>query len=158
MRESGHDGKKKWRVLKNELKISQQREEISTIQAEGGLTSDSKEIAVKFKEHFETCASKLANDVPDGGPNEILIEQKPDWFFSEITEAKLLKTIESLLPKSSCGFDQLSNRMLKKERTAFAKLLINLINETIMGNIYPDVLKIAKVVPIYKKGGECASG
>jgi len=152
MRESGHDGKKKWRVLKNELKISQQREEISTIQAEGGLTSDSKEIAVKFKEHFETCASKLANDVPDGGPNEILIEQKPDWFFSEITEAKLLKTIESLLPKSSCGFDQLSNRMLKKERTAFAKLLINLINETIMGNIYPDVLKIAKVVPIYKKG------
>ncbi len=135
MKESGHDGKKKWRVLKNELKLNQTREEIKSIQHDGNVVTDKNEIATKFKEHFETCASNLANNVPDGGANEILIEQKPDWFFSEINEEKLLKTIDSLLPKSSCGFDQLSNRMIKKGRTIYAKLLLSLINETIMGNV-----------------------
>jgi hypothetical protein len=50
-------------------------------------------------DHFETCATKLANEVPDSGENEILFEQKLDWGFNVITEEKLIKTIDSLLPK-----------------------------------------------------------
>lgn len=152
MRESGHDGKKKWRVLKTELKINKSRDEIKTVQKDENIISDPNEIAVSFKNHFETCAINLVTEVPDGGNHEILIEQKPDWFFTETTEEKLLKSIDSILPKSSSGFDLLSNRMLKKEKKQFAKILLNLINETIMGNVYPEVLKIAKIIPIFKKG------
>jgi len=137
MKESGHDGKKKWRVLKTELKINQSREKIKSVHINNSVISNPNEIAIKFKEHFETCATKLASEVPDTGENEILFEQKPDWGFNVITEEKLIKTIDSLLPKSSCGFDLLSNRMLKKEKKDIAKLLLNLINETIMGDIFP---------------------
>ncbi len=116
MIESGHEGKKKWRVLKTELKINQSREKIKSVHINNSVISNPSEIAIKFKEHFETCATKLANEVPDSGENEILFEQKPDWGFNVITEEKLIKTIDSLLPKSCCGFDLLSNRMLKKKK------------------------------------------
>jgi len=150
--ESGQDSKKKWRVLKEELKIHQTQESNSAINLNGNLITDSVEIARSFKEHFETCAIKLANDVPQSGDNEIITEQKPDWQFHPINEVKLNKIIDSLLPKSSCGFDLLSTRMIKKEKGKFVKLLINLINETVMSNSFPDVLKKARVIPIFKKG------
>jgi len=147
-----HDSKKKWKVLKEELKINTEKETIDSIQVNGELITEKTLIAKKFKEHFETCAIKLANEVPNSGENEILIDQKPEWEFREITEAHLLKIINSLVPKSSCGFDLLSNRMLKKEKIKFSKLLIDLINETIKSNTFPEVLKTAKVIPIFKKG------
>ena len=42
--------------------------------------------------------------------------------------------------------------MLKKEKLTFSKLILGLINETLKSKIFPDVLKIAKVIPIFKKG------
>jgi len=42
--------------------------------------------------------------------------------------------------------------MLKKEKVIFSKLLIELINETLESNTFPDALKVAKVIPIFKKG------
>jgi len=42
--------------------------------------------------------------------------------------------------------------MLKAEKKKFSKLLLNLINDTLLGSIFPDILKTAKVIPIFKKG------
>ncbi len=42
--------------------------------------------------------------------------------------------------------------MLKKEKRQFANKLIDLINQTIVSNTFPKVLKIAKIIPIHKKG------
>ena len=42
--------------------------------------------------------------------------------------------------------------MLKKEKAQLSKLLIHLINETIKNGVFPEVLKTAKVIPIFKKG------
>jgi len=133
--QSGHDSKKKWRVLKEELKLQETKENIEAINFNGQLLTNPQEIANSFKSHFETCASKLANEVPDSGDNDILIEQKPGWEFHSINEEKLEKIIDSILPKNSSGFDNLSNKMLKREKKVFTKLLINLINETLTNGV-----------------------
>jgi hypothetical protein len=150
--ESGIDSKKKWRVLKTELKLTSKKETIDEIRIGESTVTEKIEIARGFKTHFETCAAKLARDVPDSGNNEILIEQQENWNFEPISEADLLKIIDSLLPKSSCGFDLLSNRMIKKEKFKFSKLLLGLINETLQSNTFPNALKLARVIPIFKKG------
>ncbi len=149
--ESGQDSKKKWKVLKDELKLSKNKDEIDKLQINGVTITDKNEIANSFKNHFQSCATELANNIVDNGECDILTEQKPDWKFKKITEIELLKIIDTLLPKASCGFDLLSNRMLKAEKKKFSKLLINIINETIQGSIFPEILKTAKVIPIYKK-------
>ena len=149
--ESGTDSKKKWRVLKEELKLKTAKDKIDVIN-DNGLITDKTKIAESFKKHFESCATKLAQTVRDTGECEILTEQQPEWGFHAITETELIKIIDTLLPKASCGFDLLTNRMLKKEKFKFAKLIINLVNETLLSNTFPKTLKTAKVIPIFKKG------
>ncbi len=150
--ECGADSKKKWKTLKDELKISTTRDDIDKIIVNNTQIEDKAEIAKAFKDHFETCAAKLAENVPDHGECEILIEQQPEWSFQKISRKDLLDTIESLVPKASCGHDLLTNRMLKKEKVRFCNLTLNLINETITSRTFPNALKIAKVIPIFKKG------
>jgi len=128
------------------------REDIESIKVNNVEINNCKKIADEFKKHFETCATKLANEVPDSGECDILTEQQQLWGFEPINLKSLTKTIDSLLPKNSSGFDCLTNRMLKKEKIKFSNLLLNLINETLTGGTFPEVLKIAKVIPIFKKG------
>jgi len=40
------------------------------------------------------------------------MEQEESWAFQQVTELELIKIIDSIKPKSSSGFDCLSNRML----------------------------------------------
>jgi len=149
---TGTNSKKKWDVLKSELKLKNRDDGIITIKMNDQEISDKNRIAREFKNHFETCAEKLANEVPNAGNCEILIEQQAEWGFQPVTQAEIIKTIDSMLPKNSCGFDGLSNRMLKKEKLKISTLLTGLINDTILSGKFPEVLKKAKVIPIYKKG------
>ena len=44
--------------------------------------------------------------------------------------------------------------MLKKEKHKFSALTVGLINETLRSGVFPEVLKRAKVIPIFKKGDQ----
>jgi hypothetical protein len=61
----------------------------------------------------------------------------------------MIKLMEN---KNSCGHDLLSNRMIKNEKVWFATTLTTLINESLTEGIFPEVLKKAVVIPIFKKG------
>ena len=52
--------------------------------------------------------------------------------------------------KISCGYDGISSRLLKLVKPVVIKSLTLIINQ-ILG-IFPDKLKIAKVISIFKKG------
>ena len=134
------------------MKIHNTNEQIDELIIDNEPTNDKNEIAKKFKDHFENCAQQLASNLPQTGECEILFDQQPALDFEPVTTKTLESTIKSLLPKSSCGFDLLTNRMLKKEKKTFATLLTPLINESLAAGIFPEVLKIAKVIPIHKKG------
>jgi len=152
MENCGSNSKKKWRILKNELKLHQNNEDLESIKVDNNKISNKHDIAIAFKNHFETCATKLAEEVPASGECEILTEQQNRWDFVPITIKELVDIINSIMPKNSSGFDLLSNRMLKKEKLKFSKILHPLINETILEGIFPSALKKAKVIPIFKKG------
>jgi hypothetical protein len=152
MIETRLDTKKKWKVFKEELKMSTVKEQITAINDNGVILTNKNDLAKSFKNHFQTCATKLAQGIQDQGECEILCEQQPKWGFKTVTERDILKIIDSLQPKASCGFDLLSNKMIKKERVKFSKLTVNLINETLLNGTFPEVLKTAKVIPIFKKG------
>jgi hypothetical protein len=54
-------------------------------------------------------------------------------------------------PKSSCGFDGLSMKLLKIAKDVILDPLVIIINQTLNTGVFPNKLKIAKVNPIYKK-------
>ena len=72
--------------------------------------------------------------------------------FETIDDEIISKTIDSIQPKTCCGFDGISSQLLKSLKPALTKSLRLITNQIRTTGIFPDKLKIAKVVPIYKKG------
>ena len=72
--------------------------------------------------------------------------------FKNIDEIIVKKTINNLPTKNSCGYDDISSKLLKVIAPVIIKKLTLLINKVLNTGIFPDKLKIAKVIPIYKKG------
>ena len=152
MNEAGNSGKKKWKALKEKLLLQKDSQKISEICVNGSFLTDEKEIAMAFKTHFETCAMKLSEGLPDGQDTSVSMPQGESWSLAKTNEQEIVKIINSLKNKNSTGFDCLSNRMLKREPHAFARLIVNLINTSIEEGSFPNCLKIAKIIPVYKKG------
>ena len=61
-------------------------------------------------------------------------------------------SIYNLPPKNSSGCDGISSKQLKVIAPVIIKSLTLLINQVLDTGTFPDKLKIAKVIPIYKKG------
>ena len=54
--------------------------------------------------------------------------------------------------KSSTGFDDISMRLIKAIKTEIIPALTCIFNQSLNTGIFPEKLKIAKVIPIHKKG------
>ena len=72
--------------------------------------------------------------------------------FKTVTEEEILNIINSLDNKSSSGCDGLSNTMIKSLKNELYRPLTLIINQMLHTGIYPKAFKIAKVIPIFKKG------
>lgn len=120
------------------------------------IITDSQDISEKFNDHFVNVGSKLDAQIPidyDGINFFNSIKHINDTFFLYPTDTEEIATYITLLEsRKSSGPDDIINDILKKNNdivSPFISKLINIIFET---GIYPDLLKLAKVIPIYKHG------
>ena len=61
------------------------------------------------------------------------------------------KIIRNLRPKSSAGCDNISTKLLKEIEKVLSRPLSIIINQSLCTGIFPDILKIERVIPLYKK-------
>ena len=71
--------------------------------------------------------------------------------FILIDDGILGKTLHSLRTKTSAGHDGISVKLLKYLFPVLSKPLCLVINQSLLMRIYPGKLKIAKVIPLFKK-------
>ena len=62
-----------------------------------------------------------------------------------------IKIISDLSVKNSCGVDGISSKLLETISPVIAAPLAHIIMQSLCTGIFPDRLKIAKVIPLYKK-------
>ena len=117
---------------------------------------DKMKIANKFNEYFintsklfDTSNKTISNNVKvdDYLNQSILTEFK----FVFINKCQLDKIVQDLNPKQSKGVDNISTYILKKVYPSIWQPLLFLINYSLKYGEVPDSLKIANVIPIYKK-------
>ena len=112
--------------------------------------TDRQHIANKFNQFFTNIAQTLARDIKYNGTkkfNYYVNKHINTVFNSEnIDEETVRKTIQTLPSKNSC-----SSKLIKIIEPAIIKPLALLINQVLNTGIFPDELKIAKVIPIFKK-------
>ena len=71
---------------------------------------------------------------------------------------EIKKLINKLNDKKSSGYDELSAKFLKLCSPYISAPLSTIFNKSISSGIYPDLLKTARVTPIYKKGAKSDPG
>jgi len=69
-----------------------------------------------------------------------------------LTAIEVVKIINSLKNSNSCGIDNISNALLKKIAFNISDVLAYLFNFSIFSGIFPNDLKSAVVIPLFKKG------
>ena len=60
--------------------------------------------------------------------------------------------IDNLENKSSSGHDRISSKLLKLLKFELSKSLTLIINQMITTGVFPDSLKVSKIIPLFKKG------
>ena len=73
------------------------------------------------------------------------------FFLNPVTEPEIIDHIKSLRDNKSSGFDNISNKVIKYVANLISKPLCHIFNMSFQNGIFPDLLKIAKVIPILKK-------
>ena len=72
-------------------------------------------------------------------------------YMKPIVEMDIIKIIGKFSPNKSAGHDNIGNYIIKNVSKEIVTPLTNIFNLSLSTGIVPDKLKIAKVVPIYKK-------
>ena len=67
-----------------------------------------------------------------------------------IEEYKVIQVIDRLKSKSSKGIDGISNNLIKTAKYVFAKPLTLIINQMLSSGIFPEQLKVLKIIPLHK--------
>ena len=70
-------------------------------------------------------------------------------FTSPVLATEVLKIISSL-NNASPGWDEISSRIVKTTCHLFIEPITHILNMSLIQGVFPDELKIAKIVPIYK--------
>ena len=70
---------------------------------------------------------------------------------SPTTEDEIKSTIKKLKANRATGPNSIPAKILKNNKNEQAKTLFDLINLVLQSGTFPDILKTAKIIPIYKK-------
>ena len=98
-----------------------------------------------------------ANKIHENGPsiNDYLknIKTNPNtMYLHPITPTEILRYINRLPSKNSSGYDGISNHFLKSIKHAITTPLAKIFNLSISTGEFPENMKLAEVIPLFKKG------
>jgi len=118
------------------------------------LISNEKDIANEFNNYFVNIAKNLKSDLsPSSICNNItnkIIQNS--IYLPPVNEIEIIKIINNLTNKKSTGLDSITIISIKLTKFIIAKPLTFIINLIFTSGFFPDCLKIAKIIPIFKSG------
>lgn len=118
------------------------------------LTNPTK-IAERFCNYFTNIGPSLASKVPqvDSSFSSFLIENTNTPICLKLTDVNELRSIcKSFKSGKAPGIDNIPIHIIKNCFDLIAEPLVKLVNLSLTTGVFPDKLKIAKVIPIFKTG------
>ena len=108
-----------------------------------------------MNEYFCNIGKELQSEIPDYGQKykDYMPQRINQYFYLEpITSNDMIYEIKRLKHNKSPGHDLIGSKVIKLCPEIFATNLSKIYNWGIENGKYPDDLKIAKVIALYKKG------
>ena len=118
--------------------------------------NDPQAISNSVNNFFSEIGNNLASKFPQNNNSEFKKylgnPVQHSLFFHDISEEEINTAICNLKNSNSTGYDDFTTRFVKLSSSILAPALVKIFNLSIHTGIYPDNLKMAKVIPIFKKG------
>ena len=151
--------KKNLGTLKNIInKLKSKSVYPNTFVFDGRQVNNITTIANKFNKYFTAIGSDLADAIDTSGKpsfsSYLRNASVTNFTFTYTNSDEVLTLINGLKPKHSSGHDEISSKLLKDIGVVIAPTLSVIINQSLCTGVFPDKLKIAKVIPFFKKGDE----
>ena len=148
--------KKLWKII-NEIsgKHSNKSNLIEYLKIDNVKEYGAKKISNRFAKYFAGVGKCFAKRIPKPTKSiasylKLLQSNKASLFLIPTCEDELIRIVTNLPAKASSGHDNISNILLKEIINPLAHVLVEVFNKSMTTGKFPNIMKLAEVVPLYK--------
>jgi Reverse transcriptase (RNA-dependent DNA polymerase)/Endonuclease-reverse transcriptase len=139
-----------WKILKESTGIMKADHKISSLNVDGKIEYIKLDIANALNRSFIVPTPEQL--VTPSDYNFVPPECEVPFALHQTTEAEIYSVICKLASKKSSGWDEISVETLKRISLFILKPLCHLINCSFDAGKFPKNMKVAKIIPLFKKG------
>ncbi len=153
-----NDLSKSWKIIKKVIgkESTKTKTNVAEFVINSKKVTDATVISNAFNNYFINVGKNLAaNITSDIDPITYVSEYHQTFNIPEISQYEICTIVNNLL-NTSPGWDGVSALIIQENLNTLITPLCDLVNKSFRQGIFPDYLKIAKVIPIFKNG-ECSN-
>ena len=157
------NSKKIWKGIRSIVNInSNSQGHVKLLNENDKFITDQKKIANSFNKYFVNVGPDIDKTIPKSIHNyqDYLSDLKNNktFFMSPTNSKEVFDIIASLDINKSTGPNSIPVYILKVYNNFFSENLSKIINISFSTGVFPDLCKIAKVIPIFKKDNQLQCG
>ena len=146
-----------WQIFGKILnKNKQKHSKIGSLNINGENITNSQQMTQSFQDYFQQIGQNFASKFEGNSDTDFKEFLGPSAdqsiYLYKIDVNEINTAINQLKNSNSCGPDDISSAFIKISSPILVPALYHIFNLSISKGIYPHNLKIAKVIPIHKKG------
>ena len=149
-----HDSKKTWELISKFTKTKKENNNINELIENGVKLKQNKDIAECFNRFYSKVGITQAATIPhtETSPTDFLTDDhQGSIFLGPCTGEEIRETCSKLAKKKSKGPDTIPTNMILSCMHELQEILADCINTSFSSGVFPNCLKQANVVPLYKK-------
>jgi hypothetical protein len=149
-----NNSKKTWGIIKQIINKRQSSSYPEYFVINNKEISNNSDIANSFNKFFVNVGPQLSKKIrkTNVSPTSYISRTIQECIFLKpVTDNEVCKIMKSL-KESSAGYDDICPKVVKKVYKSILNPLTHLLNLSISSGIFPNVLKIAKIIPLFKSG------
>lgn len=154
-----NDVKFTWKILNEIMRKSHLTSNYpETFDYNGNILRKTGDIANGFNQFFTNVGPSLARNIPnirEGNVCDYLFNRNEhSMFLTEVTDNEVINLVKNCKSKTSKDCEDISMILLKRVINSIVSPLTDIFNKSFIQGIFPENMKIAKVVPLYKNGNK----
>ena len=154
--ESNNNPQKTWKNINDIIRYKKTTvNTIDSLRNNDQIINDAQEMGNLMNDYFINIGTKLGDscNIQKSLNNDtITSDMENSFFLNPVSVHYVEKLIRNLDPKKSNGPDQIPNKFIIMASKIIAPILTNLINSCFLTGIFPKIIKISTVIPLYKSG------
>ena len=149
-----NDIKQTWTTIKDTLHRKTKCELPNQFFIGNRAVTNPDKIANEFNEYFVNIGRLLSEQITSPHTSEEYLGDKSNvlFRFTPVNEDCIGNIIQKLKSKSSHGYDEISNNLIKHASSSLVKPLTLIVNQVLHTGIFLRQLKTSRVKPVHKSG------